>query len=236
MTQTSAGARPILLAFSGGLDTSFCVPWLAETYGRPIVTLTVDTGGIDAAAARVLEERSRALGAVAHHLVDARQAYFDQVIRFLIMGNVRRGGLYPLCVGAERVLQAQTVAQWARQLGRMVGVTVPLYSCEHLYIVTEKMEGVPRDLPVMRDPDGYIYFKEEVGGLLMGGFEPDATPWLQSAQHRGGIPENFEFQLLPDNWDAFQVLMDNALHRVHASMRNPQTQQNNQLQNNRRTI
>ena len=117
MTQTKAGATPILLAFSGGLDTSFCVPWLTETYGRPVVTLTVDTGGIDAAAARVLEQRSVALGAVGHHLVDARRDYFDQVIRYLVMGNVRRGGLYPLCVGAERVLQAQTVAQWARRLG-----------------------------------------------------------------------------------------------------------------------
>jgi 4-methylaminobutanoate oxidase (formaldehyde-forming) len=68
----------------------------------------------------------------------------------------------------------------------------------------------------MRDPDGYVYFKEEVGGLLMGGFEPDATPWLQSAAHRGGIPENFEFQLLPDNWEAFQILMENAVHRVPA--------------------
>ena len=117
MTQTTPGATPILLAFSGGLDTSFCVPWLTETYGRPVVTLTVDTGGIDAAAARVLEQRSVALGAVGHHLVDARRDYFDQVIRYLVMGNVRRGGLYPLCVGAERVLQAQTVAQWARRLG-----------------------------------------------------------------------------------------------------------------------
>ncbi|HEX9772272.1 MAG TPA: argininosuccinate synthase domain-containing protein [Steroidobacteraceae bacterium] len=117
MTSPAPGATPILLAFSGGLDTSFCVPWLAETCGRPIVTLTVDTGGIDADAARVLEERSRALGAAGHHLVDARAAYFDQVLRFLVMGNVRRGNLYPLCVGAERVLQAQTVAQWAMQLG-----------------------------------------------------------------------------------------------------------------------
>jgi argininosuccinate synthase len=117
MTHPDAGAKPILLAFSGGLDTSFCVPWLAETYGRPVVTLTVDTGSIDAATARLLEERSKTLGAVAHHLVDARAAYFEQVIRFLIMGNVRRGNLYPLCVGAERVLQAQTVAQWARKVG-----------------------------------------------------------------------------------------------------------------------
>ncbi len=116
MTATSRGAKPILLAFSGGLDTSFCVPWLAETYQRPVVTLTVDTGSIDAETARTLEQRSKALGAVEHHLVDARPAYFDQVIRFLIMGNVRRGGLYPLCVGAERVLQAQTVAQWAKKL------------------------------------------------------------------------------------------------------------------------
>ena len=78
------------------------------------------------------------------------------------------------------------------------------------------IEGVHRDLPVLRDPDGYIYFKEEVGGLLMGGFEPNATPWMQSASHRGGIPENFEFQLLPDNWDAFQILLDNAMIRVPA--------------------
>ena len=106
--------------------------------------------------------------------------------------------------------------QWSRELGRRMGVTVPLFSCEHFYIVTDVIPGVFRDLPVMRDPDGYIYFKEEVGGLLMGGFEPDATPWLQSARHRGGIPENFEFQLLPDNWDAFQILMENAILRVPA--------------------
>ncbi|HET9023240.1 MAG TPA: FAD-dependent oxidoreductase, partial [Burkholderiaceae bacterium] len=106
--------------------------------------------------------------------------------------------------------------QWSREMGRRMGVTVPLFSCEHFYIVTDVIPGVFRDLPVMRDPDGYIYFKEEVGGLLMGGFEPDATPWLQSARHRGGIPENFEFQLLPDNWDAFQILMENAILRVPA--------------------
>jgi argininosuccinate synthase len=118
MTTTVPGdKKPILLAFSGGLDTSFCVPWLAETCGRPIVTLTVNTGGIDAEAATLLEQRSKALGAAAHHLVDARRAYFEQVLKYLIMGNVRRGNLYPLCVGAERVLQAQTVAQFARELG-----------------------------------------------------------------------------------------------------------------------
>jgi argininosuccinate synthase len=110
------GAEPILLAFSGGLDTSFCVPWLKDTYQRPVITVTVDTGGIDAAAAQSLAERSALLGAIEHHLIDARAAYFDQVLKFLIMGNVRRGNVYPLCVGAERVLQAQTIAQMALSL------------------------------------------------------------------------------------------------------------------------
>jgi len=122
--------------------------------------------------------------------------------------------------GQSGSIAAETVVlcggQWSRALGRELGVAVPLFPCEHYYVVTDRIEGVFRDLPVMRDPDGYVYFKEEVGGLLMGGFEPDATPWLQSAAQRGGIPENFEFQLLPDNWDAFEILMDNAIHRVPA--------------------
>ncbi|MBV9345308.1 MAG: argininosuccinate synthase [Gammaproteobacteria bacterium] len=113
----AAGVAPIVLAYSGGLDTSFLVPWLTERERRPVITVTVDTGGIDAAAARTLRERALALGALAHHQVDARAAYFEQVLRFLIMGNVRRGGLYPLCVGAERVMQAQTIARMARTLG-----------------------------------------------------------------------------------------------------------------------
>jgi argininosuccinate synthase len=111
------GAEPILLAFSGGLDTSFCVPWLKDTYQRPVITVTVDTGGIDAPAAKSLAERSAQLGAIEHHLIDAKSAYFEQVLKFLIMGNVRRGNVYPLCVGAERVLQAQTIAQMALSLG-----------------------------------------------------------------------------------------------------------------------
>jgi argininosuccinate synthase len=111
------GEQPIVLAYSGGLDTSFLVPWLQENHGRPVITVTVDTGGIDQSAARTLAERARALGAVAHHQIDARADYFEQVLRFLIMGNVKRGQMYPLCVGAERVMQAQTIAHMARKLG-----------------------------------------------------------------------------------------------------------------------
>jgi len=101
--------------------------------------------------------------------------------------------------------------QWAKQVGRMCGVAVPLHSAEHMYIVTGRIDGVHPDLPVLRDPDGYIYVKEEVGGLLMGGFEPQAKPWAMD-----GIPENFEFGILPDDWDQFEILMQNALIRLPA--------------------
>jgi 4-methylaminobutanoate oxidase (formaldehyde-forming) len=99
--------------------------------------------------------------------------------------------------------------QWARELGALSGVNVPLFPAEHFYLVTRPISGVHPDLPVMRDPDGYIYYKEEVGGLVMGGFEPVAKPWDVR-----GIPEGFEFRLLPEDWEHFGILMQNAIHRT----------------------
>ncbi|HEY4851351.1 MAG TPA: FAD-dependent oxidoreductase, partial [Streptosporangiaceae bacterium] len=100
--------------------------------------------------------------------------------------------------------------QWAKALGNQVGVTIPLQPAEHFYIVTEAVDGLDRTTPTLRDPDSFTYFKEEVRGLLMGGFEPDAKPWLASDE----IPEPFEFQLLPEDWDQFSILMRGAIHRV----------------------
>ena len=85
--QFDPGAAPILLAFSGGLDTSFCVPWLKETYGRPVITVTVDTGGTRRRLADCTRRALGRLGAPEHHLIDARAAYFDQVLKYLIMGT-----------------------------------------------------------------------------------------------------------------------------------------------------
>ena len=99
--------------------------------------------------------------------------------------------------------------QWAREFGRLAGVNVPLYSAEHFYLVTGAIDGVTPALPVIRDPDGYLYYKEEVGGLVMGGFEPKAKPWNVAR-----IPERFEFQLLPEDWDQFEILLTNAIHRT----------------------
>jgi len=99
--------------------------------------------------------------------------------------------------------------QWARQFGELAGVSVPLWSAEHFYIVTDRIDGVHPMLPVMRDPDGHIYYKEEVGGLVMGGFEPEAKPWKVDP-----IPSTFRFQLLDEDWDQFEPLMTAALHRT----------------------
>lgn len=100
--------------------------------------------------------------------------------------------------------------QWAKAVGAMAGVGVPLHSAEHFYVVTDQIEGVHRELPILRDPDGWTYYKEEVGGLVVGGFEPEAKPWVSPES----IPYPFEFRLLDEDWEHFSVLMDSALHRL----------------------
>jgi glycine cleavage system aminomethyltransferase T/glycine/D-amino acid oxidase-like deaminating enzyme len=112
----------------------------------------------------------------------------------------------------EAEIVANCAGQWAKQVGAWCGVTVPLHSCEHFYAVTEPIEGVHRDLPILRDPDGYTYFKEEVGGLVVGGFEPSAKPWVAP----DALPHPFEFQLLTEDWDHFALLADEAQLRVPA--------------------
>ncbi len=113
-------------------------------------------------------------------------------------------------------LEAEVVincaGQWAKAVGELAGVNVPLHSAEHFYVVTEQIDGVHRNLPVLRDPDGYTYFKEEVGGLVVGGFEPEAKPWLAPDQ----LPYPFEFQLLEEDWEHFEIIMRSALQRIPA--------------------
>ncbi len=107
----------IVLAFSGGLDTSFCVPYLRETYAEPVYTVTVNTGGFTAEALAEIEALSQRLGAAGHFTIDGRYELFQDHLSYLIKGNVLRGGVYPLCVGPERIVQARKVVEVARQLG-----------------------------------------------------------------------------------------------------------------------
>ena len=107
----------LVLAFSGGLDTSFCVPYLRETYDEAVYTVTVNTGGVAPDEEEALEQKALDLGAEEHFLVDARAALFDQQLSYLIKGNVLRGDVYPLCVGPERIVQAREVVRVAREVG-----------------------------------------------------------------------------------------------------------------------
>jgi sarcosine dehydrogenase len=101
--------------------------------------------------------------------------------------------------------------QWTRALGATVGVNVPLVPVQHQYIITSQIEGVTRDLPTLRDPDRLTYYKEEVGALVMGGYEPNPLPWAVN-----GIPKPFQFQLLDPDFDHFAPMMEYATARVPA--------------------
>lgn len=101
--------------------------------------------------------------------------------------------------------------QWTRQLAARAGVAVPLFAVQHQYLITEAIAGVTSNLPTLRDPDRLTYYKEEVGGLVMGGYESNPIPWDSSK-----VPEDFAFRLLQDNWDHFEPLMELALGRVPA--------------------
>ncbi len=101
--------------------------------------------------------------------------------------------------------------QWSRAIGKMAGVNIPLVSVQHHYAITEKIDGVTPNLPTLRDPDRLTYYKEEVGGLIMGGYEQNPVPWAED-----GIPDGFHFTLLDPDWDHFGPVMELALPRVPA--------------------
>ena len=97
---------------------------------------------------------------------------------------------------------------WSREVGRMAGVTIPLHACEHFYIVTEAIEGLSQ-MPVLRVPDECAYYKEDAGKILLGAFEPVAKPWGME-----GIPESFEFDQLPEDFDHFEPILEKAVERM----------------------
>ncbi len=101
--------------------------------------------------------------------------------------------------------------QWTRDFSAKFNVNVPLVAMEHQYMVTEPIKNLPKNLPTLRDPDRLTYYKEEVGGLVMGGYEPNPIPWAKS-----GIPKDFHYSLLDSNYDHFEPLMKLALGRVPA--------------------
>ena len=101
--------------------------------------------------------------------------------------------------------------QWGGEVGRMVGLNLPVVPMAHLYVITRPIEGVGHDFPTLRDPDLLVYWREEVGGLITGGYERDPAPFGLD-----GIPHDFNSPLLPPDWDRFMPLMENSIRRVPA--------------------
>lgn len=112
-------------------------------------------------------------------------------------------------VRCNKVVNA--AAQWSRQLGQKAGITVPLQPIRHQYIMTEPIDGVKPDMPTLRDPDLRTYFKEEVGGLVIGGYEPNPQPWTT-----GDVPDEWEFQLFDDDYEHLTQHMEAAMQRIPA--------------------
>lgn len=134
----------------------------------------------------------------------ARVTSFDIVEGRVIAINTTLGK-----INCEKIVNCG--GQWARQIGVMAGVSVPLQPVKHQYLITEKIDGLSPDAATIRDPDRRTYFKEEVGGLVFGGYEPNPIAWTQ-----GDVPDDFEFQLFDDDWDHFEQHMGEAMARVPA--------------------
>ncbi len=111
----------------------------------------------------------------------------------------------------ETAIVIACCGQWTRSFAKTVGVNVPLVPMEHQYMVTERIDGMPANLPTLRDPDRLTYYKEEVGGLVMGGYEPNPKPWAVN-----GIPSGFHYTLLDSDYDHFEQMMELSLGRVPA--------------------
>ncbi|MCH2438685.1 MAG: FAD-dependent oxidoreductase [Acidimicrobiales bacterium] len=117
-----------------------------------------------------------------------------------VTGVVTDGGV----IEADYVVNC--AGMWARQVGAMAGVSVPLQAIEHAYLITEPIEGVSADLPIFEDPDRFAYYREETGGLLVGLFEPVAAPWSLDR-----IPDDFSFGEIPSDWDRLAPFLEYAM-------------------------
>ncbi len=130
-----------------------------------------------------------------------------------VTGIIKKNGAVAGVHTPHGNIQAEVVVNcagmWARQLGDLSGVNIPNQAAEHYYLITEEMDGIPPNMPVLEDPSHYGYYREEVGGLMVGLFEPVCAPWKVK-----GIPEDFSFGEIEPDWDRMGPFVDKAISRV----------------------
>ncbi|MGD0752660.1 MAG: FAD-dependent oxidoreductase [Anaerolineales bacterium] len=128
--------------------------------------------------------------------------------------NLKNGSIHDVVTDkgtVETEIVVNAAGQWGGEVGKMVGLNLPIVPMAHLYIITKPIKGVGHDFPTLRDPDLLVYWREEVGGLVTGGYERKPEPFGLN-----GIPRNFKYQLLPPDWERFTPLMENSIKRVPA--------------------
>jgi 4-methylaminobutanoate oxidase (formaldehyde-forming) len=127
-----------------------------------------------------------------------------------VIGIAKQGDRVTGVVTHQGTIEAEYVVNcagmWAKEVGAMAGVAVPLQAIEHAYLISEPFEGVSRDLPIFEDPDRFAYYREETGGIMVGLFEPVSAPWSLE-----GIPDNFSFGEIPSNWDRLAPFLERAM-------------------------
>jgi len=126
------------------------------------------------------------------------------------------GAVTGVCTGKGNIkaeIVVNCAGMWARQLGELAGVRIPNQAAEHYYLITDEVQGIPRNLPILEDPSRHAYYREETGGLMIGLFEPDCAPWRVD-----GIPEDFSFGEIPPDWDRMAPFLEHAMGRVPVSI------------------
>jgi 4-methylaminobutanoate oxidase (formaldehyde-forming) len=147
----------------------------------------------------------------------ARMAGATIIEGVAVTGVTQKGGAVTGVTTAHGDIEAEIVVNcagmWARQLGAKSGVNIPLQSAEHYYLITEKIPELSASWPVLEDPASFGYFREEVGGLMIGMFEPVCAPWKVE-----GVPDDFSFGSLPPDWERMTPYLETAMKRVPISM------------------
>ena len=164
---------------------------------------------IEGVAVTGLETRGGAICGVRTELMPGTASGAGELMPGTASGAGEPAGVEGHLVETETVVLA--TGMWTRHLAAQIGVNVPLQACEHFYVVTEPLEGLDTSTPIVRDPTNYTYFKEETGKLMVGFFEPAAKVWRLD-----GIPRDFKFGTLPEDWDHVGPVFERSCHRVPA--------------------
>lgn len=200
--------RLTALAHSFGLPLELISPKEAQAL-FPVMTLTDVLGAVYLPTDGYIDPNGLTMALAAG--AKARGARFLTHTR--VQGiELKNGRIHKVITdqgSIETEIVVNATGQWAGEIARMVGVYLPIIPMEHEYILTKPIAGQPANLPTMRDPDWLIYYREEVGGLLMGGYERNPRPWSLK-----GIPADFNNKLLPPDWDRFMPIIDNAVRRT----------------------